>query len=95
MDDFQNEFETYLDDYFESGENVVEQREKCTRCVRPSSVCLCAHIATPPIRTKARVLIIQHPSEIKRPLRTVPLLEAALEDCHVVRCRKGKGLFAT
>ena len=30
----------------------------------------------------------KHPNEIKRPLRTVPLLEAALDDCHVVRCRK-------
>lgn len=30
----------------------------------------------------------QHPLEIKRPLRTVPLLEAALESCHVFRTRK-------
>ena len=31
---------------------------------------------------------LQHPLEVKRPLRTVPLLEAALESCHVFRTRK-------
>ncbi|CBY34231.1 unnamed protein product [Oikopleura dioica] len=30
----------------------------------------------------------EHPNEIKRPLRTIPLLEAALDDCHIIRCRR-------
>ena len=80
-----------FDDLLEDIENEIDGsdiRKNCSKCIRPVSVCLCAHIASPPIKTRARVLIIQHPNEIKRPLRTVPLLQAALDDCHVIRCRK-------
>lgn len=79
-------------DFFDCSDSDSEEfdqevRSKCKRCIRPLSVCLCKHIAQS-VNTKARVLIIQHPNEIKRPLRTVPLLQAALTDCHVIRTRK-------
>jgi len=79
------EFDAFFDGDDENSEII---REKCKTCIRPVSVCLCAHIANPKITTNARVVIVQHPNEIKRPLRTVPLLQAALADCHVIRCRK-------
>lgn len=51
-------------------------RLMCARCGRPRVVCLCAHIA--PIRTRTRVLILQHPRESAVPIGTARLAELGL-----------------
>ena len=52
------------DDLFEEEEILSDRpgefcRKSCVKCLRPTSVCLCAHIASPKINTKARVVVIQ------------------------------------
>lgn len=53
-------------------------RPHCPRCTRPLEHCLCALIPQLPSRT--RVLILQHPSEVKHALNTARL--AALGLCN-------------
>ena len=52
------------DDLFEEEEILSDRpgefcRKACTKCLRPTSVCLCAHIVSPKVKTKARVVVIQ------------------------------------
>lgn len=53
-------------------------RPRCSRCLRPSSHCLCALI--PRLPSRSRVLILQHPSEVEHALNTARL--AALGLCN-------------
>ena len=57
-------------------------RLRCSRCVRPISHCLCAHIPAIPNRT--RVLILQHPDEAKHPLNTARLAVLGLQDADLL-----------
>lgn len=52
------------DDLFEEEEILSDRpgefcRKQCPKCLRPVSVCLCAHIVSPKVKTKARVVVIQ------------------------------------
>lgn len=60
-------------------------RELCGRCSRPPSLCVCGALpAGGPVRTRTRVLILQHPNERrKRHVSTVPLLQLVLEKAEV------------
>ena len=63
----------------------VHARSLCTRCKRPTSICLC-HCLPPheKIKTNCKVLILQHPSEFRRKtISTVPLISLVLENCKV------------
>ena len=42
------------------------RRALCPGCARPTRVCLCSALPTPPLRTTTRVLILRHPKEAKR-----------------------------
>jgi DTW domain-containing protein len=53
-------------------------RAECSRCTRPLERCLCALI--PRLSSRSRVLILQHPSELKHALNTARL--AALGLCN-------------
>lgn len=53
-----------------------EPRAMCSACARPASVCLCAEIE--PVRTRTRVVILQHPRESIVPIGTAKLAELAL-----------------
>ncbi|MGY4534762.1 DTW domain-containing protein YfiP [Pseudomonas sp. TE3786] len=51
-------------------------RPLCSRCCRPLSHCLCALI--PSLNSRTRVLILQHPSEVKHALNTARLAALGL-----------------
>ena len=46
-------------------------QEQCSECLKPSKLCICAHIK--PINTKTRLLILQHPQEPDKLLGTAHL----------------------
>ncbi|KAL3134734.1 hypothetical protein ABBQ32_007734 [Trebouxia sp. C0010 RCD-2024] len=60
----------------------------CEGCRRPKRVCLCAAYPQPPVELSGQVVILQHPLEHRRTLATVPLLEATVKHCSVIRNRK-------
>jgi len=65
-----------------------EKRPICENCSRPKSACWCCH-DTPVLAVSCRVLVLQHPNEEKRSLRTAPMLQAALgAQCVIKRGKK-------
>lgn len=56
-------------------------RVLCEKCQRPQSVCLCPHFVH--LNAPCRLLILQHPSEQKQALATVPILQQCIEPCEV------------
>lgn len=63
-------------------------RPICAGCARPVSVCLCDVIPSPPFNLQTRLLILQHPHELKHKLATVPVLSRCVHPCHVVVGRR-------
>jgi len=62
------------------------RRDYCTTCRRPCGVCICsATVGENKMKTNSKIVILKHPSEEKRSLTTVPLLQMALtpDSCHV------------
>lgn len=57
-------------------------RAQCPRCTRPTERCLCALIPNLPSRT--RVLILQHPSEVKHALNTARLAALGLSNAELL-----------
>ncbi|CAG2100723.1 unnamed protein product, partial [Medioppia subpectinata] len=66
------------------------KRQLCLKCGRPLPVCWCPHLPAVPIETKNRVVILQHPNEEKRCLRTAKILELSLScgQCVVLRGKR-------
>ncbi|HVU51118.1 MAG TPA: tRNA-uridine aminocarboxypropyltransferase [Polyangia bacterium] len=56
----------------------VPKRALCAGCARPPVVCVCAHVT--PLRTRTRVLILQHPRERHVPINTARLARLSLPD---------------
>jgi DTW domain-containing protein YfiP len=56
----------------------LPKRALCDGCGRPPVVCVCAHVT--PLRTRTRVLILQHPRERHVPINTVRLARLSLPD---------------
>ena len=56
-------------------------RKLCEQCERPINVCLCAHLVR--LQAPFKVLILQHPSEQKQALATVPILQKCLSPMQV------------
>mmetsp|Transcript_31116 Transcript_31116/g.81662 ORF Transcript_31116/g.81662 Transcript_31116/m.81662 type:complete len:248 (-) Transcript_31116:657-1400(-) len=81
-----------LDFFFEEDEDdgVCSKREECPNCFRPKTVCICAFFPETKIVTRTRVIIVQHPKEQKRKIRTVPLLEKCIDQGTLLIVRKGK-----
>ena len=52
-------------------------RKLCESCGRPQNVCLCEELVS--VASPCRVVILQHPSELKQPLATVPILKLCLQ----------------
>jgi len=69
------------------------KRQICTVCERPESVCLCEYIPNPTIKTRIKIILLQHPNEEKRQIRTGRLLQLGLHPscCQVIRSRKFPG----
>lgn len=57
-------------------------RSQCPRCARPTERCLCALIPCLPSRT--RVLILQHPSEVRHALNTARLAALGLSNAELL-----------
>ncbi|KAG5319817.1 DTWD2 protein, partial [Pseudoatta argentina] len=76
-----------------------ETRDKCQQCkqvpknpcpIRPVQVCWCPGLPKQRLNPASRIIILQHPAEAKRCLRTVPMLTLALEPgkCLIFRGKK-------
>lgn len=57
-------------------------RERCKQCGRALSVCLCSHLVE--LQAPCEVVILQHPSEQKQALATVPILSLCLKPLQVI-----------
>ncbi|KAI2504482.1 hypothetical protein MHU86_9981 [Fragilaria crotonensis] len=58
------------------------KRLMCSRCHRPTpAACICDSLPDIPIRlNRTRILVLQHPHELKRKNRSVPLLQLVLDE---------------
>ena len=57
-------------------------RKLCESCGRPLNVCLCDDLVS--LKAPCEVAILQHPSELKQPLATVPILKLCLQPLHIL-----------
>lgn len=58
--------------------SIAPKRATCAGCQRPLPVCVCSHVT--PLRTKTRVVILQHPRERHVPINTARLARLSLPD---------------
>lgn len=72
---------------------TIVRREVCQDCERPKRVCVCAFLPSQPIELRTRMVILQHPDEKKRAIRTGKLLQLSLsaQSCQVFEGKKFPG----
>ncbi|XP_067615281.1 tRNA-uridine aminocarboxypropyltransferase 2 [Eurosta solidaginis] len=70
--------EECCDDLFAIHLDPPDKRDKCDKCKRPAVVCWCPSLPNPPIDIKSSIVILQHPAEEKRSLRTALMLQLGL-----------------
>nr|XP_018906088.1 PREDICTED: DTW domain-containing protein 2 [Bemisia tabaci] len=66
------------DDLMELPADPPDMRLVCLNCSRPQSVCWCPFLPVSPLNPNCRVVLLQHPAEEKRSVRTAPILSLAL-----------------
>ncbi|XP_053695970.1 tRNA-uridine aminocarboxypropyltransferase 2 [Sabethes cyaneus] len=70
--------DTVWDDLANIPADPPKMREICDKCRRPMPVCWCSALPTEPLNPKSRIILLQHPAEEKRALRTAPMLSVGL-----------------
>ncbi|CAG9864963.1 unnamed protein product [Phyllotreta striolata] len=70
-------------------------RDICSKCHRPCTVCYCSWLPVPPMSPKSRIILLQHPAEEKRCLRTATMLQLGLEPskCLVFKGKRFPGKY--
>ncbi len=58
-------------------------RETCLRCLRPTDFCVCADL--PPVASRTRVVLLQHPREARLAICSAWLTRIALENAELHR----------
>jgi len=71
-----------------------EGRVSCSNCQRPLPACWCPHLPSPRITSTIKLVVLQHPGETKRNIRTCRMLELGLASgcCTVYSGRKFPGI---
>ncbi|KAF0288782.1 DTW domain-containing protein 2 [Amphibalanus amphitrite] len=71
-------------------EEDEQGREECNKCTRPITACWCPYLPNPPIDVSTNIIILQHPLEERRALRTAPMIQLGLAPgkCTVYRGKK-------
>ena len=57
-------------------------RHYCQTCLRPKTACICQFVSK--VENRVRVLVLQHPSEVKQSKGTLTLLAHSLAHCQVI-----------
>ncbi|CAI5465122.1 unnamed protein product [Closterium sp. Yama58-4] len=64
------------------------RRALCDRCQRPSRACLCPSLPPSRLKTRTRVIVLQHPHEGKKRLATAPILALTLVSTRIITGRR-------
>ncbi|CAI6345470.1 unnamed protein product [Macrosiphum euphorbiae] len=84
------EVDDVWDDFINLPADPPEMRQICFSCERPQNVCWCNYLPKTRLKPKCRIILLQHPAEEKRSLRTAPMLTLGLaeESCVVYKGKK-------